>query len=136
MKATKSGYTPTTTDDVSVSDGATSSVNFVLATPTFFDDFESGLAAWTAAWGTTTSESHSPSTSITDSPGGNYGNNDNTIIALQSSVDLSDATTGLLSFWHRYDTESGYDYCYVEVSTNGGSSWSQVASYDGNLRAT
>jgi len=133
MKATKSGYTSATTDDVAVSDGATSSENFVLATPTFFDDFESGLAAWTGAWATTTSESYSPSTSMTDSPGGNYGDNDNTIIALQSSVDLSDATTGLLSFWHRYDTESGYDYCYVDVSTDGGSSWSQVASYDGYL---
>jgi hypothetical protein len=34
-------------------------------------------------------------------------------------------------FWHKYDTESGYDYCLVEVSTNGGGSWTQVASYDG-----
>ncbi len=133
MKATKSGYTPATTDDVTVSDGTTSSENFVLATPVFFDDFESGLAMWTGAWGTTTSESYSPSTSMTDSPGGDYGNSVNTTIALQSSVDLSEATTGLLSFWHKYDTESGYDYCYVEVSTNGGSSWIEVASYDGYL---
>ncbi len=133
MKATRSGYTPATIDDVIVFDGATSSENFILATPTFFDDFESGLAAWTGAWGTTTSESYSPSTSMTDSPGGNYGNHANTTIALQSSVDLSEATTGLLSFWHKYDTEPEYDYCYVEVSTNGGSSWIEVASYDGYL---
>jgi hypothetical protein len=133
MKATKSGYTPATTDDVTVSDGMTSSENFVLSTPVFFDDFESGLAAWTGAWGTTASESYSPSRSMTDSPGGDYGNNVNTTVALQNSVDLSEATSGLLSFWHKYDTEPEYDYCYVEVSTNGGSSWTEVASYDGFL---
>jgi len=29
----------------------------------------------------------------------------------------------VLSFWHRYVTEAGWDYCHVEISTDGGSTW-------------
>jgi len=70
---------------------------------------------------------------MTDSPGGSYPNNATTTMALNSGLDLSESTTASLVFWHLYDTESGYDYCLVEVSTNGGGSWTQVASYSGLL---
>jgi len=33
------------------------------------------------------------------------------------------AETSQMSFWHRYDMESGYDGCVIEISTDGGSSW-------------
>ena len=35
----------------------------------FFDDFESGLGSWTGTWGLTEESSHSPTHSLTDSPG-------------------------------------------------------------------
>jgi len=98
----------------------------------FADDVESGNQGWTAQapWAITAESSHSPTHSCTDSPGSNYQNNRN--ISLTSPVfDLSDYTGITLSFWHTYDTEAGWDYCYVEVSDDGGQSWSEVASYNG-----
>jgi carboxypeptidase T len=97
------------------------------------DDVEGGNIGWTPTgqWAITTTQSHSPTHSWTDSPAGNYGNNSNTSIT-SPLLDLSGVTNTQLSFWHRYDTEAGYDYCHVEVSTNGGSTWSEVASYNGS----
>ncbi|MDY7076245.1 MAG: M14 family zinc carboxypeptidase [Chloroflexota bacterium] len=98
----------------------------------FTDDVESGNVGWTAQppWAITTESYHTPSHSWTDSPGGDYGNNRNT--SLTSPVlDLSKVTSVRLSFWHTYDLEAGYDYGYVEYSTDGGSNWTPVASYDG-----
>jgi len=98
----------------------------------FADDVESGNQGWTAQtpWAITTESSHSPTHSWTESPGGNYGNNRNT--SLTSAVlDLSTYAGVTLDFWHTYDTEPGWDYCYVEYSTNGGSTWTTAASYDG-----
>jgi len=131
VQASLSGYTSDLETGVVVTDGATSTVDFQLEQAFYFDDLEGGLSDWNGSWGQTSSYSHSPTTCMTDSPSGNYPNNATTTMAMQSSLDLSDSDTASLVFWHRYDTESGYDYCYVEVSTNGGSSWTQVASYSG-----
>ena len=45
--------------------------------------------------------------------------------------DLSDYSGVTLSYWQICSTESGYDYCQVEVSTDGGSTWSVVDEFDG-----
>jgi hypothetical protein len=37
--------------------------------------------------------------------------------------------------YHRYATEAGFDFCYVEVSNDNGTTWQQVASYNGTLSA-
>ncbi|MBI5372453.1 MAG: M36 family metallopeptidase [Sphingobacteriales bacterium] len=39
-----------------------------------------------------------------------------------------------LSFWHRYTTESNWDGCVVEISTNGGGSWSDLGQYMSGAR--
>jgi carboxypeptidase T len=98
----------------------------------FFDDMESGVNGWTAQapWARTSQSSYSPIYSWTDSPAGNYGNNVNVAIT-SPIINLTGASGTRLNFWHRCSTEAGYDYCRVEVSTNGGSSWTQVAAYDG-----
>jgi PKD repeat protein len=49
---------------------------------------------------------------------------------------LSDYEGVTLSFWHTYDIEAGWDYGYVEYSTNGGSAWAQAASYSGEDQTT
>jgi len=131
LRVSHPGHRTEERQNVTVTEGATSSESFVLASPMFFDDFESGSGGWVGDWALTTSESHSPSASITDSPGGDYGNGAYTEIALSSPVDLSGRSEATLSFWHRYDTEAAYDFCYVSVSTDGGSNWTQVASYNG-----
>ncbi len=102
-------------------------------TTVFADDGESGAGGWTAQspWALTTSASHSPTHSWTDSPAGNYANNVDT--SLTSPVlDLSGATGVELAFWQRYVTEATYDFCHVEVSTDAGASWNEVAIYDGS----
>lgn len=114
-------------------------IDWIVGTPVciFSDDMESGTGKWIendGRWGLTSSEYHSPSNSYTDSPSGSYSNNVNTWIELASSLDLTGIVTANLSFWHRYDTEDGYDFCYVEVSTDGGGSWSQLGpKYAGTI---
>jgi carboxypeptidase T len=102
---------------------------FMVGTPNsiFWDDFEGGLANWTTTgnWGSTSSQSHSPATSLTDSPSGEYYDQQSTSATLTGSYQ---ATT--LSFWHRYDIEDGYDYGRVQVSANGGA-WGSLISFDG-----
>lgn len=97
----------------------------------FFDDFETGAAGWTAdaPWAITTEQSQSPTHSWTDSPGGNHGNNLN--ISLTSpSLDLSGFAGVTLSFFQRYALEDGFDFGYVEVSTDG-LAWDAVATVNG-----
>ena len=37
--------------------------------------------------------------------------------------------TANLSFWHKYDTEPGWDGGVVEISTNGGTTWTDLGPY-------
>ncbi|WP_456484750.1 C25 family cysteine peptidase [Desulfurobacterium sp.] len=37
-----------------------------------------------------------------------------------------------LSFWTYYSTETNYDYCTVEISTDSGSTWNQLAQFTGS----
>ena len=100
----------------------------------FADDFEGGLGNWTAEtpWGETTAFYASPVSSATDSPSTLYGSSVDASLTLGSSVDLSSAARPVLRFRHRHQLEDGYDFGYVEVSTDGGSSWSDVlATYTG-----
>ncbi len=34
-----------------------------------------------------------------------------------------------LYFWHKYDMETGYDGCVLEISTDGGSTWQDMENY-------
>jgi subtilisin family serine protease len=54
---------------------------------------------------------------------------------LQHAFDLTSAT-GTLTFSYRcrYHLQSSYDYAYVEVSSNGGGSWTQLKSYTGSSK--
>jgi len=102
----------------------------------FSDNFESGTSNWslTSTWGLSTTSSHSTSHSLTESPTGNYGNNLNYVTAtLSSGVNLSTALSANLSFWAKYSIEGGFDYMYLDVSANGGTSWVNIASYDDTL---
>ncbi len=131
VRASAPGYRSEERADVAVVDNTTTTENFSLLTPLFYDDFEDGLSSWNGSWATTTSSAMSPTHSMTDSPGGEYGNHAFTVTTLAAPIDLTGHSEATLAFWHRYHTEAGYDHCYVEVSPDGGSSWFQVASFDG-----
>jgi len=105
------------------------------AAPYFSDDMEGTTAKWTAdaPWATTTAASsfHSGAKGWTDSPSGYYANNANVSLTMATAIDLSAATNPQLVFWHKYALESGFDFGYVEISKDGGSTWAQLASYTG-----
>ena len=106
----------------------------VEAVEYFADDFESELGNWTAEapWGETTAFYASPAHSATDSPSTLYGTSVDASLTMGSSVDLLSATRPVLRFYHRYQIEDGYDFGYVEVSIDDGSTWSApVATYTG-----
>ncbi|MCI0644033.1 MAG: PKD domain-containing protein [Chloroflexi bacterium] len=128
-------YAPATVNDVVAHDFQTVTQDFLLYPycEVFSDDVESGANGWTAQapWAITTENAHSPTHSWTDSPGGPYSNNRN--VSLTSPVlDMTGQQGLLLKFWQICDTEAGYDYCHVELSDDGGTNWTTIASYDGN----
>ncbi|MBL1213643.1 MAG: T9SS type A sorting domain-containing protein [Ignavibacteriae bacterium] len=100
----------------------------------FSDDFESGTSQWIleGQWGLTSSESHSPSNSLTESPSGNYNNNWEFSATMASDVDLSGALGADVKFWAKYDIEVGleFDNMYLEA-TKDGTTWTQLARFEG-----
>jgi PKD repeat protein len=98
----------------------------------FGEDVEVGLGGWTAdaPWTITDEASHSPSHSFTESPAADYGNKLD--ISLTSPpINLADFQDVSLDFWQICDTEANYDLCRVEVSTDGGQTWTELARYSG-----
>jgi carboxypeptidase T len=110
-------------------------MNLAVGAPTVLvdDNLEGGTLRWTLAspWGLTTTQSHSATHSLTDSPAGNYGNNVNTSARLSTPLDFTHVASPVLTFWTRYATEVGWDFCYVEASTDG-TTWQTLASYNGS----
>jgi hypothetical protein len=134
VTAAADGYAPYTAHDIPAVTGTTTPLDFLLQPyqAVLFDDVEGGNIGWTAQspWAITTEASSSPTHSWTDSPGGSYASNRN--VSLTSpSLDLTGLTGATLEFAHIYDLEDNYDYGHVEVSANGGTSWEEVASYNG-----
>jgi hypothetical protein len=93
----------------------------------FHNNVEGGLAGWTTggsgpAWAITGEDSHSPTHSWTDSPGGAHQNNIDTFI--RSPVyNLAGKRYVEIGGWYKYDLEPGYDYAYLEYSLDGGALW-------------
>ena len=100
----------------------------------FYDDFDNGFDNWLISgqdWGADTLTFRSPPNSITDSPDGNYPVYSNATLRLAHPIDLSSSSAPVLSFWHQYYVTQNSDYCYVEVSEDGGFVWIEEASYTG-----
>ena len=74
-------------------------------------------------WGVTSAEFVSPSSSITDSPGGNYSSNQNERITLEDEIDLTEAVAATVSYYALWEIEAGFDYAQFEISRDGGATW-------------
>ncbi len=93
-----------------------------------FEDNCNTLGNWTSTyWNVTSEQYHSAPQSITDSPGGEYPNNANRMINLNSPIEISNAVYAELSFWARWEIEAGYDYVQVLISTDNGTSWTPLS---------
>jgi hypothetical protein len=110
----------------------------VQSAPLVADDFESGSGKWqpSGTWGLTTLRSASPSHSATDTPGAYYTNNNDSSLTLAATFSLASPRPAL-AFKHAYELENAYDFGRVEISTDGGASWSPtpLASYSGTQAA-
>jgi len=99
------------------------------------DNVEAGTANWTAdaySWATTTADFHTSTTSWTDSAGGVYPNNMNASLTMTSGLDLyTTAINPKLSFWHRYQIETSFDFGYVEISLDNGATWALLKQFTG-----
>ena len=97
---------------------------------TVTDGLESGSGAFEldSPWGRTGARAASGSWSLTDSPSGDYANGVDVSAALATPVLLT--AYPRLEFDHICITEEGYDYGRVEISTDFGSNWTELARYD------
>lgn len=97
----------------------------IYGTPlVIFEDSASSFSKWNSnKWNITTAQAHSPTTSIADSPFGQYQNDENNSITLTQTIDLNDVVYASLCYWAKWDVESGYDYVQVFISDNDGSTW-------------
>jgi hypothetical protein len=79
-----------------------------------------------AGWGVTTQQFYSPSSSITDSPTGNYTSNTDRRITLTGLTIPAGQLKPALSFFAKWNVEAEYDYVQVSASSDGGSSWTPL----------
>lgn len=122
LEAVSSGYV-TQNAQVTISDTPVTQ-NFTLGGAVemvlFTDDFETGVGQWSGDWGLTSpAEGYNSDNSMNDSPGGEYGDNINSPMAMTASVDLSGAMSGEVSFYAKWEIEDNWDGCFFEVSTDG-----------------
>jgi hypothetical protein len=105
------------------------------------DDVEGGAGNWVASGGGTsmwhrdTCKAHSGiyawKAGSTTCPG-TYGNSVNVYLTYIEYIPLGAAGHGYhLRYWEYYQTQSSYDLCYTQISTNGGASWTTLNIYSG-----
>lgn len=83
-----------------------------------------------APWAVTTEDSFSPTHCYADSPGVSYTNNLNSVLTEVSPVALT-GSEPFLVFQAKTDLETDFDYLYVEVTRDGGATWTRVAALNG-----
>lgn len=107
-------------------------IMIMIGTPEYiFADTTNNISSiWTVAaspatrqWGTTTTYFYSAPNSYTDSPVGNYVSNATVSLTTTNPIDLSNYSNPFLSFWTRYEIESGWDCGVVLASSNNGTTW-------------
>jgi hypothetical protein len=92
------------------------------------EDFESGFANFAnaagndVAWVMNTDIFHGGLQSAHNA----YGANNVNILHETGILDLSGTSAATLEFWHIAKTEGGYDKCYVEISIDGGVSYTAL----------
>lgn len=96
-----------------------------------FEDTFNDLSNWefTGNWDLTSQHFYSGPTSYTDSPNGNYPNNDLNVVAT-NAINLELADNAVLSFFARWEIESDYDYLQISaVNTETGNSTTLCGRY-------
>lgn len=86
----------------------------------------STTSGWSAgSWGSTTEKSVSSTTSLTDSPFGYYGMFSTNQLT-SPNINLTSASGARLEYYATWHISNDADYAQLEVTTNGGSSWTAL----------
>jgi Peptidase family C25/Propeptide_C25/PKD domain/Immune inhibitor A-like, MAM domain/IPT/TIG domain len=104
----------------------------VAMATSFYDDMEAGAGNWTHQagqgvdhWQILNQQSHSPTQAW-------FVPDDNAVTdtRLWNTAPIAVGTGSSLTFWHRYEFEgTAYDGAVLEISTNGGSTWTDLGQY-------
>ena len=98
-----------------------------VADTLFSEDFESGLSSWSSTgWGLT-ADGYAGTQGVTDSPNGEYGNDQETYLYLNQALDLSAHTDVHLSFRAKWSIETNWDFAQVQASCDDGATWVSLA---------
>ncbi len=122
--STKQENIETSLDTISVIVGRTN----VL----FSDNSENGTTRWIKSgnqtqWDTTFVSYWSEGHSFADSRYGNSKDNTNNFFTLIDTINLINTVNPRLEFMARWATETNFDYTRIQVSTNFGSTWSNLS---------
>lgn len=98
----------------------------------FNDNGENGISNWTRSgnqtqWDTTFVGYWSEGHSFADSRYGNSKNSTNNYFTLNDTINLIGSVNPRLEFMAKWATETGFDYSRIQVSTNFGSTWINLA---------
>lgn len=88
-----------------------------------FSDDLSDIGNWNGQWNLSSLFPWSAPSSMADSPTGNYQNNANKSTTLSQGVTLTNASIAVLTFYAKWNIESGYDFVQLSISSNDGSTW-------------
>jgi carboxypeptidase T len=104
-------------------------VKFYNPVQLFSDDMEGANvnSNWvvSANWNYTNTLAYAGSKSLTESPGGLYGQSRNDIVRYNGTLNLSNATAAFITFQVRHRAENFRDKLQLQVSTNG-STWTPI----------
>jgi hypothetical protein len=113
----------------------------LINTSSFSDNFESGAPGWTVDTAVNNLGSASPTWSVTIDASAHSPTH--SFFSDATTLDLKDdrlvappqnlSSTSQLTFWHRFNFESGFDGGVVEVSTDGGATWVDVLAGGGSF---
>lgn len=78
---------------------------------------------WTGTWSTTGTTFVSPSKSFFDGSATNYASNANKTYTYVPVIDLTNASSAMISFYAKWAIEADYDFVQFQVSTDGGTTW-------------
>lgn len=78
-------------------------------------DINQWVSSIDTLWQITNEQFVSESSSITDSPNGNYQTASNCSITLNDTIDLADCVYAKLNFWAKWDIETYYDYVQLQA---------------------
>jgi len=98
----------------------------------FSDNAENGRSNWVRSgtgepWDTTFVMAYSAARSFADSRYGNVANSTNNTFTTAQQINLAGTLNPRLEYVARWSNEANYDYVRIQLSTNSGSTWTNLA---------